>query len=347
MMMTMMTTTLMMRSMVMALMMIYDGHTHDEKQGGTWRLVIGDYRCGHFTRSPLPSRPVFHPEPPAIIPPEEAQVFVDVQEAGLISRMIDKTMDSDHQSDPGRDPILLGRASWQQLSWFSFVLLVSAPETWTGLSHHLSLQALEAQHRPTTFEIQGSTCVSSVCWGESNAPWFPCSPSWIKFIETVQESSWRTKPSYTNGRRCASVHQAGSISGSLQSCSTVDSDIESVGHHFCFLLWVLAGWSLRQLQWARMLVTLSKEACGQQRRGFAEPEFRFRTREQREQLRGVHGLCASKFFGLYANQSYGYGCCNSINNRSSRSKPSTGRSAYQRRTVTSVRTPLILEEPEL
>ena len=79
----------------------------------------------YFNCSPLPSRPVFHPEPPAEIPPEEAQVFVDVQEAGLISRMIDKTMDSDHQSDPGCDPILLGRASWQQLSWFSFVLLVS------------------------------------------------------------------------------------------------------------------------------------------------------------------------------------------------------------------------------
>lgn len=56
-------------------------------------------------------QPVFHPEPPAIIPPEEAQVFVDVQEAGLISRMIDKTMDSDHQADPGCDPILLGRVN--------------------------------------------------------------------------------------------------------------------------------------------------------------------------------------------------------------------------------------------
>jgi len=54
---------------------------------------------------------VFHPEPPAIIPPEEAQVFVDVQEAGLISRMIDKTMDSDLQSDPGFDPILVGRVN--------------------------------------------------------------------------------------------------------------------------------------------------------------------------------------------------------------------------------------------
>ena len=217
----------------------------------------------------------------------------------------------------------------------TFVWLVSPPETWTGLSK-LYIDAVE---------IEGvHTCVQ--CWGESDAPCSPCSPSWIKFIETVQESSWRRRPPYTNGRRCAYVHQTGSISRSFKSSSPVDSDIESVGHHFCFVLWALAGWSLglRQLQWARMLVSLSKGAWGQQRRGFPEPEFGFGTREQ---LLGVHGLCASKFLGLYANQSYGYGWCNSINNGSSRSKPSTGSSAYQCRTVTSVRTPLILEEPEL
>lgn len=43
MMMTMTTTMLM-----MALMMIYDGNAHDEKQGGTGRLVIGD---SHFNRA--------------------------------------------------------------------------------------------------------------------------------------------------------------------------------------------------------------------------------------------------------------------------------------------------------
>ena len=38
----MMTTTMMMRNMVMALMMMYDGHTHDENEGGSGRLVIGE-----------------------------------------------------------------------------------------------------------------------------------------------------------------------------------------------------------------------------------------------------------------------------------------------------------------